>query len=438
MRVVDGQRWSGRDEQGTPFLQLPLTPGGPTVEVLLVRGPVMRVVFQGRHAVVDGRGLLHFAEDVFAVLRGESPRGASLDVVDLELATLGGKGRGREKPEWSMPTGMPRPVPRGTHALATGSVRRLHPALSAPAGTGRAPRLACLYAGAPSDRGPGRPSTPPSRRGHTTANITGGARIDMPAVVDAPDLIDAFVTMLKEGAAHPDAAAPIVDTQLFRWLPTRTSVRLLRKVRAKSLETDGLASAILSNLGRYPLKRLSCPRHTTSSWFWVPSGGPVVPLFILVTGDGQGVELSVEMSPELATDGRLDGLVDGILHHLNCSGEDPGWALFPHRFVPQRRRACLAVNGILAPSARSRCADGRGPAGCPQRTGPRRCLSGGCVGISRGARPVVPLTRAAARAPHCGAVCRAAAAASISSAAHSAACLEDAPPRALWCRCNRR
>lgn len=327
VRVVDGQRWSGRDEQGAPFLQLPLTPGGPTVEVLLVRGPVMRVVFRGHHAVVDGRGLLHFAEDVFAVLRGEPPRGATLDVVDLELArTLGGKGRGREKPEWSMPTGMPRPVPRGTpmpwrRVRFEGSTRRFLPRLA----------LAVHHASRAYTQEPLQIEVPVDLRRHlpegvhTTANITGGARIDMPAVVDAPDPVDAFVTMLKEGAAHPDAAAPIVDTQLFRWLPTRTSVRLLRKVRAKSLETGKAGtSAILSNLGRYPLARLSCPRHTASSWFWVPSGGPVVPLFILVTGDGQGVELSVGMSPELATDGRLDGLVDGILHHLNCSGEDPG------------------------------------------------------------------------------------------------------------------
>jgi hypothetical protein len=324
VRVVDGQRWSGRDEQGAPFLLMPLTPGGPTVEVLLVRGACDRLVFRGHHAVVDGRGLLHFAEDVFAVLRGETPRGASLDVVDLELArTLGSERRGREKPTWSMPTGMPRPVPRGTpmpwrRVRFEGPTRRFLPRLA----------LAVHHASRAYTQEPLQIEVPVDLRRHlpegvyTTANITGGARIDMPAVVEASDPLDAFVELLRSKAEHPDAAAPIVDTQLFRWLPTRTSVRILRKIRAKALETGKAGtSAILSNLGRYPLARLSCPRHTASSWYWVPSGGPVVPLFILVTGDGQGVELSVGMSPELATDGRLDGLVEGMLHHLTSSGE---------------------------------------------------------------------------------------------------------------------
>ena len=323
VREVDGHRWSGRDEQGAPFLQLPLMPGGPTVEVLLVRGAPDRVVFRGHHAVVDGRGLLHFAEDVFAVLRGESPTGATLQVVDLELArNLGGTGRGREKPSWSMPTGMPVPVPRGTpmpwrRVRFEGSTRRLLPRLA----------LAVHHASRAYTQEPLQIEVPVDLRRHlpdgthTTANITGGARIDMPEVVASADPESTFVALLKEGAAHPDAAAPIIDTQLFRFLPTKTTIRVLQKVRAKSLETGKAGtSAILSNLGRYPLERLSCPRHTASSWFWVPSGGPVVPLFILVTGDGAGVELSVGMSPELATGGRLDGLVEGILDHLHRSG----------------------------------------------------------------------------------------------------------------------
>jgi len=325
VREVDGRSWTGRDERGAPFLLLPLTPGGPTVEVLLVRGPVDRVVFRGHHAVVDGRGLLHFAEDVFAVLRGDPPTGATLDVVDLDLArSLGAEGRGREKPEWSMPTGMPKPVPRGT-PMPWRRVRYEGPTKSL------LPRLAVAvhHASRQYTQDDLQIEIPVDLRRHlpdgvhTTANITGGARIDMPAIIADPDPIGAFVRTLKESAAHPNAGAPIIDTQLFRWLPTRTAVRILRKVRSKSLEKGKAGtSAILSNLGRYPLSKLSCPQHAASAWYWVPSGGPVVPLFILVTGDGVGVELSVGMSPELATDGRLDGLVEGILHHLHASGKD--------------------------------------------------------------------------------------------------------------------
>jgi len=324
VREVDGHRWSGRDEKGAPFLQLPLVPGGATVEVLLVRGACDRLVFRGHHAVVDGRGLLYFAEDVFAVLRGESPRGASLDVSDLELArSLGGKKRGIDKMEWGMPTGVAGAVPRGTpmpwrRVRFEGSTHRLLPRLG----------LAIYHASRAYTQEPLMYEIPVDLRRHlpegvrTTANITGGARIEMALVMEAADPLEAFVDTLQSRASHPDASAPILDSQKYRWLPKRTLIRILEGVRAKSLETGKVGtSAILSNLGRYSLARLSCPRHAASAWFWVPSGGPVVPLFILATGDGRGVELSIGMSPELATDGRLDGLIDGIVHHLSVTGE---------------------------------------------------------------------------------------------------------------------
>jgi len=324
VREVDGHGWSGRDEAGAPFLLLPLTPGGPTVEVLLVRGAVDRVVFRGHHAVVDGRGLLHFAEDVFAVLRSETPQGSSLDVVDIDLArSLGTKGREREKPRWAMPTGMPRPVPRGTpmpwrRVRYEGPTRSLLPRLA----------LAVHHASRTYTQEPILVEIPVDLRRHlpegthTTANITGGACIDLSEIVNEPDPVGAFEHLLKERAAHPDAAAPIVETQAFRWLPNRTNLHILEKVRSKSLEKGKFGrSAILSNLGRYPLSKLSAPSHTASAWYWVPSGGPVIPLFILVTGDGSGVELSVGMSPELASDGRLDELVNGVIDYLHTSGE---------------------------------------------------------------------------------------------------------------------
>lgn len=324
VRVVDARRWTGRDERGAPFLLLPLTAGGPTVEVVLARGDVDRIIFRGHHSVVDGRGLLHFAEDVFAVLRGEEPRGSTLDVVDLDLArSLGAEGRGREKLAWSMPTGMPRPVPRGVpmpwrRIRYEGPTRSFLPRLA----------LAVHHASRAYTDEPLQVEIPVDLRRHlpegtfTTANITGGARVELGAIVESDDPVGAFVAELKARAAHPNAGAPILDTQLFRWLPRRTAIRLLHKIRLKSLEKGKAGtSAILSNLGRYPLAKLSCPQHTASAWYWVPSGGPVVPLFILVTGDGAGVELSIGMSPELASDGRLDGLSRGIVEHLHASGE---------------------------------------------------------------------------------------------------------------------
>jgi hypothetical protein len=61
-----------------PELRTPL-PGraGATCEVVLFPGPGPTVVFRAGHAVMDVRGLLWWARDVFRALRGEEPVGAA-------------------------------------------------------------------------------------------------------------------------------------------------------------------------------------------------------------------------------------------------------------------------------------------------------------------------------------------------------------------------
>lgn len=325
VRVVDGRRWSGRDERGAPFLLTPLPPSGPTVEVLLVEGTPRRLVFRGHHSVVDGRGLLTFAEDVFRALRGEPCLGADLGLVDRDLAReLQTPGRGPSRPSHVPPTGAGRAVARGTpmpwrRVRYEGSPRRLLPRLA----------LAVHAASRRYTDGPLRIEVPVDLRRHlpegvrTTANFTGSAQVDLVDVLDAPDPIEAFTERIRAEAASPSAADPVIDTWVFRYLPRATSRRILSRVRRQGLSGKVPTSAVLSNLGRYPLARLSAPAHVASTWFWVPSGGPVVPLFILITGDGVGVDLSVGMSPELASEGRLDGLLEGIVEHLSRGADAP-------------------------------------------------------------------------------------------------------------------
>ncbi len=324
LREVDGTRWSGRDEAGAPFLQTPLTPSGPTVEVLRVEGPVPRIVFRGSHCVVDGRGLLTFAEDVFAVLRGERPQGSRLDIVDRDVALAGGaQHRKPEPPSQAMPTGMPERVAPGTpmpwrRVRYTGSTRSLLPRLA----------IAVYAASRAYTDGPISVEIPVDLRRHlpegtrSTANLTGTARVGVSDLVNAPDAIGVFIERLRAQSEHGEAMAPIIDTEFMRHVPIWSLTRAVRRVREKELNTGTVAlSAMLSNFGRYPLSRLSGGGFEARSWFWVPSGGPVVPLFILVTGDESGVDLSCGLSPELATRGRLDGLVDGILKHLDTASE---------------------------------------------------------------------------------------------------------------------
>ncbi|GAB1818688.1 amino acid adenylation domain-containing protein [Herbidospora sp. RD11066] len=71
-----------RDLLSEPALQTTLYDGGPTCEVLLVprrAGRPVTLVFRAFHGVTDARGLLLWVADVFRVLRGVDPVGATSD-----------------------------------------------------------------------------------------------------------------------------------------------------------------------------------------------------------------------------------------------------------------------------------------------------------------------------------------------------------------------
>ncbi len=58
---------------------------GPTCQILFTQAAQSRLVFRCFHGVMDGRGLIHFAEEVFRALRGEPCQGAPSMISDSEL-----------------------------------------------------------------------------------------------------------------------------------------------------------------------------------------------------------------------------------------------------------------------------------------------------------------------------------------------------------------
>lgn len=58
---------------------------GPTCEVVLIQGTKTQIIFRAFHGVMDGRGLLNFAEDVFRALRHEACKGHLNTITDSEL-----------------------------------------------------------------------------------------------------------------------------------------------------------------------------------------------------------------------------------------------------------------------------------------------------------------------------------------------------------------
>ncbi len=124
-------------------LRAPLDPGaGRSCEVVMSAGEPMTLVFRAHHAVMDGRGLLCWALDVFRALRGEELVGAASPLYDLALLDeLTGAGaaprRQRQQANWPSPLGG---AGRPGAFLRAFARRRLAP------GQGEGPRTARLAA----------------------------------------------------------------------------------------------------------------------------------------------------------------------------------------------------------------------------------------------------------------------------------------------------
>jgi hypothetical protein len=89
VRPLPRADWDGNSERGAPFLQerLDALRGGPVADILLVpcSDGLTRLVFRTLHAAIDGRGFLHWVQDVFRALRGEAPLGSDSRLIDLDV-----------------------------------------------------------------------------------------------------------------------------------------------------------------------------------------------------------------------------------------------------------------------------------------------------------------------------------------------------------------
>ena len=86
VRSFDGSRWNAQGPEGAPFFFEPLPfKDTHSCEVVLVQGDPARVVFRSLHAVMDGRGTLFWAQDIFRALRGEPLIGTTSTMTDVEI-----------------------------------------------------------------------------------------------------------------------------------------------------------------------------------------------------------------------------------------------------------------------------------------------------------------------------------------------------------------
>ncbi|GAA1909251.1 hypothetical protein GCM10009753_45840 [Streptantibioticus ferralitis] len=334
--VLEGKRWvdSGKapevlvfDEESfnrerldSSALRTELPETGPTCEVLLFPGASTTVVFRAAHAVMDARGLLMWANDVFRVLRGQDPMGATSridgDELIRQVCAPDAAPPPSEPPtaEFASPLG-PRPISSpgpiwrrrtvdGTHLGATAKV------ISA---------LAAAY-------GPGRFIVPVDLRRHaphvrSTAMLAQALHLEVQVGDGWEEVQREMLTGLAERRELASGADPVI---------MKVPLPVLR-MGAEELDKDAAqynsypGRAYVSHLGTVNLDDVSANDFQATSVYALGNANPGSPPEIDLVETPGRTEITLAWHDGPGADARADALLD-IIEEALSPREHRGWA----------------------------------------------------------------------------------------------------------------
>ena len=320
IREADGSLWDAMGPDNAPFLKtiLPYREG-PSCEVLLIHGNPLRVAFRTHHAVMDGRGTMTWAEDIFRVLRGEEPIGSTSILTDTELAR-----------EIQKETRKPYPV---EHIAPTGSAQGSEEGM-----TWKRKRLTGTYPNALGQiavltakeawrhhEGVVRFSIPVDMRQHqkglrSTGNLSFAIYIEVrpettPEQVAAE--VEQQVRERREGMLTP-------GDDLYRHIPIKLMAEKTKKIIARRHENNLYSmSGVLTNMGRIPLQYFSGGGFNTDGLFGIPPTIEYFPFFLGLGGYGNIFEMILTVPKVLATNGRLEDTFNRISANFRPAEKPP-------------------------------------------------------------------------------------------------------------------
>jgi hypothetical protein len=313
---VPGGAWTDDGLEDSPFLQKPLPPReGPTCDVLLVRGAPTRIVFRTHHGVMDGRGTLTWAEDVFRALRGEPSFGSGSRLTDTDLARSFQKEHRRPYPtEQLAPTGRAAGNEAGIawrRVSLRGSFHNLLPRLAVQvaqeAWRNAGGREGKVLIGIPVDMRPRVPGLV------STGNLTMAIYVPIARDTTPEQVADEIRLQLREKAEG--RLTPSDD--LARYLPMSllgaAGTRIInRRHRAGIYSISGM----ISNMGRINLNAFSGGGFEAGALWAIPPLVDYLPFFLGMCGYNDTVELILALPRKLATDGRIDAVMDRLVSSL--------------------------------------------------------------------------------------------------------------------------
>jgi len=310
VRRVAGEAWSGYHPDGASFLYDRLPYGGPTCEVVQVEGPIPRLVFRTNHAVMDGRGMYTWVQDIFRVLRGEEPLGACSSLTEGRLmSSITDKTKLYPPGDCIAPTGKPRPSLPGTtwrrlsfKGPVSNILGQLGWALAQSAWQYHDGIVRLMIPVDLRFRKPGLRST---------GNLTMSLYVDVTRD-SCPESIKQDIQAQIEGKYDCMSFKQTVSIN-GDYIPIKLMGIGMRWMAEKS-ETTGRygATALVSNLGSADMQTYCGGGVYTETTFTIPPSWDIYPVFIVLSGSKDRVEIIVSVLNSLATDNRLERLLQGI------------------------------------------------------------------------------------------------------------------------------
>ncbi len=314
---IDSGRWDCTGPDGAPFLEKRLIPReGPTCEVLLLHGNPLRVCFRTHHSVMDGRGTLLWAEDIFRVLRGEEPSGSHSAITDTELArSVQAEYRTPFPRNCIAPTGQPGKPARGVtwkRITIPGSFKNI---------LGQVMVISAREAWK-HQQGPVRFSIPVDLRPlDKNVKSTGNLAIAIYVEVkqdSTPESISYDIKKQLEGKREC-----MIDR--FDPLICHLPIGLLKRAGNYRIKTGTMnmkygTSGILSNMGFIPVnvfKKVFSGGGFNSNILWgIPPSFENVPFFLGLTSRENTLEIILTLPKVLADNNRLDNILKSIKNKL--------------------------------------------------------------------------------------------------------------------------
>ncbi|MFD5179954.1 peptide synthetase [Nocardia sp. NPDC058379] len=314
VRVVPGHVLPATVLESDPVLTSPIGPTPETtVEVLLLTGAPVTLVFRVFHGVMDGMGMVLWVTNVLRALRGEDPIPQLDPVADQELVDrVGAPGK---------PAAM---VPRYRSATGRGRQRRgvarhllRHRRIDAAAPGALARVCALLAAETP---GTSRIMMPVDLRRHdpalrSTANLALPLFLDIESGRDWTSVKEQITTGLRERRELNQLAntrITLVPDAINRGVLHTTNWLGARLGR-------NLASATVSHMGRFTADELAVPGFRPTGLYVLPQHSVAMPLLFGLTEFDGRTDLTVSARNGDGVEARLEALLDRIVAMLESA-----------------------------------------------------------------------------------------------------------------------